>query len=298
MITCQQHSLTYMHVLVDNMAKPNQTRNDASTEVADNHLTENDWAGLKRYTDARIALGRAGTSLPTQAMLSFQMDHANARDAVHLPLEVDRLSAALKEKGGSPTLLSSRVSDRAEYLQRPDLGRRLSATSVATLRSMAQRSDPPVQACITIVDGLSSFAVQSHAANLFEQICLRLAEEGISQPALCIVEQGRVAIGDEIGEILGAQLMILLVGERPGLSSPDSLGVYFTYGPKLGLSDADRNCISNIRPAGMSYHAAADKLIWLIKQSMQLSYSGVELKDQSEPIELVEGAESGNFLLD
>ncbi|MDO6513527.1 ethanolamine ammonia-lyase subunit EutC [Neptuniibacter sp. 2_MG-2023] len=280
------------------MADSKLSSNGLSNKLSEGYLTENDWAGLKRYTDARIALGRAGTSIPTQAMLSFQMDHGNARDAVHLPLDIDKLCSELQDQAVTPILLKSRAQGRTEYLQRPDLGRRLSVASAATLTSFAETIEPSMQACITIVDGLSSFAIQSHAANFFKQISLRLKEEGITQMPPCLVEQGRVAVGDEIGDILNAQLMILLVGERPGLSSPDSLGVYFTYKPKLGFSDANRNCISNIRPAGMSYEAAADKLIWLIKQSLQLDYSGVELKDQSDSIESLEEPKLGNFLLD
>lgn len=244
-------------------------------------VTENPWASLRRYTDARIAQGRSGVSLPTQALLAFQMDHASARDAVHIALQTEPLIEALKTAGYDSLVLQSRANDRSEYLQRPDLGRRLNQQAVATLEAYRQQHSEPVQVSLVIADGLSSMAVQSHAAAVAAAVLSRLESRGLSIGPVAIVTQGRVAVGDEVGERLGAQLLILLVGERPGLSSPDSLGIYYTYQPKVGLTDVRRNCISNVRPAGMSIDAASEKLLWLIDESMRLGCSGVALKDQS-----------------
>ncbi|RTE67413.1 ethanolamine ammonia-lyase subunit EutC [Amphritea opalescens] len=244
-------------------------------------VIENRWASLRRYTDARIAQGRTGVSLPTEALLAFQMDHASARDAVHIALQTEPLMTALQAEGYRSLVLQSRANDRSEYLQRPDLGRRLNELALATLQAYRQQHPEPVQVSLVIADGLSSMAVQSHAAAMATAVLNRLETRGLSIGPVSIVTQGRVAVGDEVGEQLGAQLLILLVGERPGLSSPDSLGIYYTYQPEVGLTDARRNCISNVRPAGMSIAAASDKLLWLIDESMRLGCSGVALKDQS-----------------
>lgn len=244
-------------------------------------VIENRWASLRRYTDARIAQGRTGVSLPTEALLAFQMDHASARDAVHIALQTEPLMAALQAEGYSSLVLQSQANDRSEYLQRPDLGRRLNEQSLATLQMYRQEYPEKVQVSLVIADGLSSMAVQSHAVALATAVLNRLKSRGLSMGPVSIVTQGRVAVGDEVAEQLGAQLLILLVGERPGLSSPDSLGIYYTYQPEVGLTDARRNCLSNVRPAGMSIAAASDKLLWLIDESMRLGCSGVALKDQS-----------------
>ena len=258
-------------------------------------VTDNPWQVLRRYTDARIAQGRTGVSLPTKALLAFQMDHASARDAVHTALQIEPLTEQLQSAGYQTIQLHSRAADRTEYLQRPDLGRRLDLRSVKLLQEYRQQHPAAVTISLVIADGLSSMAVQSHAAAMAKAVLSRLENRGLSIAPISIVSQGRVAVGDEVAELLGAELLILLVGERPGLSSPDSLGIYYTYQPRVGLTDARRNCISNVRPAGMSIEAATDKLIWLIDESMRLQCSGVGLKDQSVSSAGISG--NKNFLL-
>ncbi|HMW41955.1 MAG TPA: ethanolamine ammonia-lyase subunit EutC [Plasticicumulans sp.] len=257
-------------------------------------VTPNPWTALRRHTDARIALGRAGLSLPSAAHLAFQLDHARARDAVHLPLERAALHAALAQASGLEVLdLHSAAADRLEYLQRPDLGRRLDEASRTLLAAR------PVTTCdvgFVIADGLSARAVHEHAAALLTALLPRL--DGWTPGPLALVEQGRVAIGDEIGAALGARLVVVLIGERPGLSSPDSLGLYLTWSPRPGRSDAERNCISNVRPAGLPYPAAAHRLAHLMNEARRRSLSGVGLKDDSEIARLPGGAGAGrNFLL-
>ncbi|WP_286238135.1 ethanolamine ammonia-lyase subunit EutC [Neptuniibacter halophilus] len=259
--------------------------------------TENSWSGLRRFTDARIGLGRTGSSLTTQQMLAFQMDHANARDAVHIPLDLNRLQAELPAET-ERLLLNSQAVNRQTYLQRPDLGRALSAESRQCLQQLYSADAPVYNAAIVIADGLSSTAVQAHAARMTRHIVDALSERDFRIAPLCLVNQGRVAIGDEIGQLLGVELLILMIGERPGLSSPDSLGIYYTYQPRVGLQDSSRNCISNIRPAGLSFQDATDKLIWLIGQSIRIRQSGVMLKDESEPVEALSETERPCFLLD
>lgn len=229
---------------------------------------------LRDYTMARVELGRAGASLPTRALLEFQLAHARARDAVHLPLAVRSLIAELKR----PLItLASAARDRDEYLRRPDLGRRLSEDSRGRLANLRGDYD----AAFVIADGLSALAVHRHAVPLL-QLLLRDLDWRIAPVA--IVEQGRVAIGDEIGELLGARMIVVLIGERPGLSSPDSLGAYLTWQPRPGRTDAERNCISNIRAEGLSYSAAAHKLRFLMNESRRLKLSGVRLKEAADSI--------------
>lgn len=260
------------------MSEKSQPR--AMNAETNNSVIANPWQSLRRYTDARIAQGRSGVSLPTEALLAFQMDHASARDAVHVALQTERLTEQLQAVGYDTLLLHSQAADRSEYLQRPDLGRRLDQAAIKRLQQYRQQQGR-VKVSLVIADGLSSMAVQHHGAAMAEAVLNRLTSRGFSIAPVSIVMQGRVAVGDEVGECLGAELLIVLIGERPGLSSPDSLGIYYTYQPQAGLTDARRNCISNVRPAGMSIDAACDKLIWLIDQSMCLGTSGVALKDQS-----------------
>jgi ethanolamine ammonia-lyase small subunit len=231
---------------------------------------------LGDFTTARVDLGRAGQSLPTRALLEFQLAHAKARDAVHLPLAVNSLAVELKQKGISSITLASVARDRTEYLRRPDLGRRLSVDSGERVAGLRSEYD----AAFVIADGLSALAVHRHAVPLLE-LLLRDLDWRIAPVA--IVKQGRVAIGDEIGELLGARLVVVLIGERPGLSSPDSLGVYLTWQPRPGLTDAERNCISNIRAEGLSYAAATHKLLFLMNESRRLKLSGVRLKEDAAP---------------
>jgi len=230
---------------------------------------------LRDFTPARVDLGRAGHSLPTRELLEFQLAHARARDAVHTALDVRLIAAELKNV---PFIaLASEARDRATYLRRPDLGRRLNADSRGRLTALA--SD--FEAAFVLADGLSALAVHRHAVPLLEHVLPQL-DWRIAPVA--IVEQGRVAIGDEIGEVLGASLVVVLIGERPGLSSPDSLGVYLTWKPRIGLTDAERNCISNIRAEGLSYAAAAQKLLFLMNESRRLKLSGVGLKEDARAL--------------
>ncbi len=258
-------------------------------------ITENDWAGLKRFTPARIALGRAGISLPTRAHLEFQLCHAQARDAVHIPLNRDALTTELNDLGLTVIPLHSRAPDRPTYLQRPDLGRRLDADAGARLKRLASEG-AAADVALVLADGLSSTAVQHHAAAMLARIVDALRADGLSLSPVCLVEQGRVAVGDEIGELLGARMLVLLVGERPGLSAPDSLGIYYTWNPRVGLTDAARNCISNIRPGGLSVDDATRRLAWLIRESRRLGCSGVALKDGSGEPDALDG--NTNFLLE
>src|SRR5271154_2102849 len=230
--------------------------------------------GLRDYTPARVELGRAGASLPTRALLEFQLAHAKARDAVHLPLAVNSLLVELKQKGIESITMSSAARDRDEYLKRPDLGRSLSDTSRERLAPLRADYD----AAFVIADGLSALAVHRHAVPLLK-LLLRDLDWRIAPVA--IVEQARVAIGDEIGDLLGARIVVVLIGERPGLSSPDSLGAYLTWQPRPGRTDAERNCVSNIRAEGLSYAGAAHKLLFLMNESRRLKLSGVRLKEHA-----------------
>jgi ethanolamine ammonia-lyase small subunit len=232
---------------------------------------------LRDYTPARVELGRAGPSIPTRALLEFQLAHAKARDAVHLPLAVDSLVLELKQKGRSSITLESAARTRDEYLKRPDLGRRLSEESRERLALMRGDFD----AAFVIADGLSALAVHRHAVPLLDHL-VRDLDWRIAPVA--VVEQGRVAVGDEVGELLGARMVVVLIGERPGLSSPDSMGAYLTWQPRRGRTDAERNCISNIRAEGFSYAAATHKLLFLMNESRRLKLSGVQLKEAAQLI--------------
>jgi len=223
---------------------------------------------LKSFTPARVALGQTGHSLPTRELLRFQLDHARARDAVHQPLDAASL-------GVPHLLLCSAATDRASYLRHPNLGRTLSEES----RALIAPGD--YDAAIVIADGLSAPAVHHHAVALMEELLPRLAEEEWRLAPLTVVLQGRVAIGDEIGLRFGARQVVVLIGERPGLSSPDSLGVYLTWDPRPGRSDAERNCISNVRAEGVSSAVAAHKLHFLMREARARKLSGVGLKEDA-----------------
>ena len=232
---------------------------------------------LREFTPARVEIGRVGHSLPTRELLDFQLAHAQARDAVHLPLDVGSLVVELKDKGIHRVALTSAAPNRTTYLRRPDLGRQLSAASRESLSSHAG----PWDAAFVIADGLSALAVHRHAVPLLARVISQL-DWRIAPVA--IVEQGRVAIGDEIGHLLNAELAVVLIGERPGLSSPDSLGIYLTWQPRPGRTDAERNCISNIRAEGLSYEAAAHKLLFLMNESRRRKLSGVQLKEDARAL--------------
>lgn len=268
-------------------------------------VTDNAWRVLRQFTDARIGLGRAGISLPTHELLRFQLAHAQARDAVHFPLDVKRLVGDLQESAlalpaESPVLLRSQADDRLTYLQRPDLGRALSRESVRRLAGLQVSDQGKPVVAIVIVDGLSSSAVQNNAVPMVRQLLQDLEQDcgGWRLAPLSIVEQGRVAVGDEIGQRLGASVVVVMIGERPGLSSPDSLGIYLTWGPESGLNDARRNCISNIRPAGLAFEQASQRLLYLMRGARRLKISGVSLKDRTEEVVIEKTANNRNFLTD
>ncbi len=262
---------------------------------------QNPWLELRRLTPARIALGRTGTSLPTNAQLDFQFAHAQARDAVHLPFDHAGLSAQLSERGRESLLLHSAAVDRNSYLQRPDLGRKLSDEAAQALREYAAAHPGGVDLAIVVADGLSALAVHRHTLPFLNRLEEQMSDDGWSVAPIILVEQGRVAVGDEIGQLLGAKMLVMLIGERPGLSSPDSLGLYFTYNPKVGLTDAYRNCISNVRLEGLSYGMAAHRLLYLMREACRRQLSGVNLKDEAQvqTLESDAGVDmKGNFLLD
>jgi ethanolamine ammonia-lyase small subunit len=227
------------------------------------------WMDLRRFTPARVALGRAGNGLPTAAHLDFQAAHAAARDAVHAALDVAALRAELSAAGMASLAVHSEAADRRTYLLRPDLGRRL--------RDRTAIPSAPGVMLFVVCDGLSAIAVQRHAVALLRHVVPRVP--GTVAP-IVIAEQGRVALGDDIGEAMGAEAVAVLIGERPGLSAADSLGVYLTWQPRRGRTDAERNCISNIRPDGLPPEIAGDKLLWLIAAMRRLSLTGVALKDE------------------
>ena len=237
------------------------------------------WAALKAFTAARIALGRSGTSVPLRESLAFQLAHAHARDAVYSALAVEALRTGLQVLQLATCEVQSRAQTRPEYLQRPDLGRQLAEASRARLAELAG------EACdlsIVLADGLSATAVNDHALPLLHQLLPLLKAAGFRLAPIALAEQARVALGDEIGLLLRARLVLVLIGERPGLSAPNSLGAYFTYNPRPGLTDEARNCVSNIRPAGLGYPAAAATLFYLLHEALRRQLSGVGLKDQSE----------------
>jgi ethanolamine ammonia-lyase small subunit len=238
--------------------------------------TSGSWEKLKNFTYARVGLGRYGSSLPLSEELDFRLSHARAKDSVHSDLNFESLKEELKIYNQKVIILESEAKDRLTYLQRPDQGRSLSGESVKIL----EKEKNNYKLCITIADGLSALGVEKNAVNLIKELFLIL-EEWITISPICIVKQGRVAIGDEIGEALGAEACLVLIGERPGLKSPDSLGAYLTYSPRKGRTDAERNCVSNIRPEGLSIQDAARKLKYLITEMFARKITGVNLKDEA-----------------
>ncbi|MGH6648358.1 ethanolamine ammonia-lyase subunit EutC [Aquabacterium sp.] len=253
-------------------------------------VTPNPWLALRRFTQARIALGRAGVSLPTAPQLAFQLAHAQARDAVHLALDVPALQDSLAALGHGTVLLRSACPDRDTYLKRPDLGRQLDGSSRRALLDLAEGFEPDAlgestrrhDIAFVVADGLSALAVGLNAEPLLRRVLPALLADGWSCAPIAIVEQGRVAVADEVGQLLGARVVVILIGERPGLSSPDSMGLYLTWMPRVGLTDADRNCISNVRPAGLGHDQAAAKLLHLLGESRRLQTSGIALKDEHD----------------
>ncbi len=224
---------------------------------------------LRAATAARIALGRAGDALPTAPLLDFQLAHARARDAVYTELDADAIAAALS--GHEIVRMRSQAADRGEYLRRPDLGRRVDPAGLVALRP------GDYDAAFVVADGLSAMAVNRQAVALVAAVCALLG--GWRVAPVVLVQQGRVAIGDEIGAALGASLVVVLLGERPGLSAADSLGAYLTWAPEPGRRDSERNCISNIRPGGLPIATAADQLAWLMREARSRRLSGIDLKE-------------------
>jgi ethanolamine ammonia-lyase small subunit len=236
---------------------------------------------LRDFTTARVGLGRAGNSLTTREHLELQLAHARAREAVDSELDVPSLLLELKYAADDVLTVQSAAPDRAAYVRRPDLGRRLNDAS----RELVSGRKGWFDAVFVIADGLSARAVQQHAAPLIEATLDLLDRADWSFAPFVVARQGRVAIGDDIGECIGAALAVVLIGERPGMSSPDSLGIYLSWNPRPGLTDADRNCISNIRAEGLSYAAAAHKLVFLMTESRHRKLSGVHLKEDAKALE-------------
>jgi ethanolamine ammonia-lyase small subunit len=230
---------------------------------------------LREFTAARIAIGRTGNSIPLKQSLEFKLAHAHARDAVYSVLDADGLINSLKVFKLPVLHLHSKATNRAKYLKRPDKGRQLNEESIDQLKDYKTGYD----VAIIIADGLSAEAVNGHAFSLLKLLVPMLLETQLALAPICLVEQGRVAIGDDIAHGLGAKLCILLIGERPGLSSADSIGAYLTFNPKPGLTDESRNCISNIRPKGLPFKPAAQKIFYLVQEALSRKLSGVGLKD-------------------
>jgi ethanolamine ammonia-lyase small subunit len=239
------------------------------------------WIELRALTPARIALGRAGATLPTAAQLDFRLAHARARDAVHEALHSQTLHSELSRLGIESLCVRSAAAERSRYLQRPDLGRMLDAASRDLLQQRSSATTSRLDAAFVVADGLSAQAAHRHAVPLLAALYPKLAAENWTLAPVTIAELGRVALGDEIGALLGARLVVVLLGERPGLSSPHSLGAYLTWQPRAGRTDAERNCLSNIRPEGLDYDRAAAKLHFLMSESRRREMSGVGLKDDT-----------------
>ncbi|THU05127.1 ethanolamine ammonia-lyase subunit EutC [Lampropedia puyangensis] len=260
----------------------------AHAALPESALVSNPWEALRQFTAARIALGRVGTSLPTAPHLQFQLAHARARNAVHRPADLTGIQEQLQQCGLDTTVVHSAASTRAIYLQRPDQGRRLDEAARQQLGQMAMKAAPDV--VFVIGDGLSSLAIEKNAVPFVKEMLPRLREAGWQVGPTTLVRHARVAVGDEVAELLRAKLVVMLIGERPGLSSPDSMGIYMTWAPHVGLTDAARNCISNVRQEGLSYAGAAHKLLYLMEQARQRERSGVSLKDESDAPQLQEQA--------
>jgi ethanolamine ammonia-lyase small subunit len=236
------------------------------------------WIALRRFTQARIGLGRAGSALPIREVLEFAMAHAQARDAVTTPLDWTPIERALAALGLQAVRIDSAAGDRDTYLRRPDLGRSLSADS---RQQLAATSGARPDLVILIADGLSSTGVAANAAGVIAALLPFVRTHGWSLGPVLLAGHGRVALGDDAGEVLGARAVLVLIGERPGLSSPDSLGAYLTWGPRVGRKDGERNCVSNIRRNGLGVDEAAFKIQWLLGEAFRRQLTGVALKDES-----------------
>ena len=255
---------------------PKTQRSEPDLDLAPPEMSYAAREALRSYTPARVALQRTGVSLATRPLLDFQLAHARARDAVHGAIDVRMLCDELRRSGLPALALESGAGDRATYLRRPDLGRALSKESAALL------TPGEYDVVFVIADGLSALAVERHALRLLREVSPLIA--GWRLAPVCVVEQGRVAVGDAIGEALQANLAVVLIGERPGLTSPDSLGVYITWQPRQGRRDAERNCISNVREEGLGYAAAAGRLHYYMHEASRRQMTGLGLKDPAEDI--------------
>lgn len=268
---------------------PHLVRSTAEATLVDGAVTSDDWGDWRKFTRARIAIGRAGAALPTREVLDFGLAHAQACDAIHTALDVDQLQQQCNEHDWPSFVVHSQADNRETYLRRPDLGRKLAAQGHQHWQNyLDSQYCYPTSPCkpyydivFVIADGLSSLAVQRHAIPLIEALKRLLNPDYVLAP-IVIAQQARVALGDEIAEMMNAKLVVMLIGERPGLSAADSLGIYLTYEPRIGKHDAERNCISNVRPEGLSLPAAAFKLNWMIDRAFKLCITGVNLKDESD----------------
>ena len=245
------------------------------------------WEKLKEFTAARIAVGRTGSSVPTDYLLQFQLAHAKARDAVYASLDIELLKEELQKLSVQVLEVNSKATDRATYLKRPDLGRQLSEQSAEKLKAL---NSTAYDICFVLADGLSAFAIDQNSIPLLKAILPKLKDYSIAP--VCIAQQSRVALGDEIAYLLKSRMVIMLIGERPGLSAADSMGVYITYNPEPGVTDERRNCISNIRQGGLHPAFAADKLFYLINEAFRLKLTGVALKE--DHISSIEGQKQIN----
>jgi ethanolamine ammonia-lyase small subunit len=248
---------------------------DDPRDQSDQLVVAENLARLRRFTPARIALGRSGSGQLTATGLQFMLDHARARDADHAALDFEAIGQSLRERDWSVIHVRSAAGDRAEYLRRPDLGRRLSPAARLAIDGQLQGYD----VAIVAADGLSASAVETNLLPVLDHLRRLLLARGLTIGPLVLVEQGRVAIGDEIGELLGAKLVVLLIGERPGLSAADSLGAYITWQPRVGMMDSTRNCISNIRPAGLPPEDAATQIVDVIELAFKHAVTGIQLND-------------------
>ena len=241
------------------------------------HTSGDAWRSLRQFTAARIALGSTGVAIPLKEVLQFRLAHAHARDAVYSQLNENNLITGLQQMKLPFYLLHSKAQNREVYLQHPGWGRQLNEATAQQFRDV----DAGADIAVIIADGLSATAVNDHALPLLQLLFPLLQQSNFSLAPVSIVQQARVAIGDEVGTLLKAKFTVVLIGERPGLSSPDSMGAYLTYNPAIGLTDESRNCISNIRPEGLGYKTAAEKIYYLIKEAFRLQLSGVMLKDNA-----------------
>lgn len=247
------------------------------------------WRRLTEATPARLGLGRSGAGMPTRETLRFALAHAQARDAVHAGLDLAVLERDLAALGLETVRVASRAAGRDSYLLRPDLGRTLADASREKLTACGAG---PVDLALIVADGLSAQAVMAHAARVVAALLPPARQAGWRIGPVAVAEQARVALGDEIGALLQARLALVLIGERPGLSSPDSLGLYLTYAPRPGRSDGERNCISNIHAAGLSHDQAAAGALWLIREAFARGMTGVALKDESVAMPAIAGTRS------